>query len=164
MIFVLAYFNITYNTLVKNILCSRYECGSARKFLIDEKHETQISMTCQWNKEWTRSTILEPCDWVQCLKPPEPPLSTNLRSAFRCITNNDEIYVFYQGIRLGFTTNRIWWSDKICLPKRILLWKWSITIRCEIHLPGWREQILVLKRKGVQVGELQNCATSISNL
>ena len=36
-------------------------------------------MTCQWDKTWTRTTLLSPCDWVACLKPPQPPASTNLR-------------------------------------------------------------------------------------
>ena len=36
-------------------------------------------MTCQWDRNWTASNILDPCDWVQCLKPPEPPAWTNLK-------------------------------------------------------------------------------------
>ena len=36
-------------------------------------------MTCLWNRNWTDTTILNPCDWVQCLRPPTPPLWTNLK-------------------------------------------------------------------------------------
>ena len=37
-------------------------------------------MTCLWDKSWEPSHKLPgPCDWVQCLKPPTPPASTNLR-------------------------------------------------------------------------------------
>lgn len=36
-------------------------------------------MTCQWDRNWTNTNILDPCDWVQCLKPPTPPHWTNLR-------------------------------------------------------------------------------------
>ena len=35
-------------------------------------------MTCQWDRNWTASTTLMACDWVQCLKPPTPPLWSNL--------------------------------------------------------------------------------------
>ena len=36
-------------------------------------------MTCQWDKTWTATTDLMPCDWVECLKPPTPPPSAHLR-------------------------------------------------------------------------------------
>ena len=36
-------------------------------------------MSCQWDKTWSPTSVLEQCDWVACLKPPTPPKSTNLR-------------------------------------------------------------------------------------
>ena len=36
-------------------------------------------MTCLWDRNWTDTTILKPCDWVQCLRPPTPPLWSNLK-------------------------------------------------------------------------------------
>ena len=30
-------------------------------------------MTCQWNKTWTNTHMLDPCVWVACLKPPPTP-------------------------------------------------------------------------------------------
>ena len=36
-------------------------------------------MTCLWDRNWTATNVLDPCDWVQCLKPPNPPTFTNLR-------------------------------------------------------------------------------------
>lgn len=57
-----------------------YYCGSAREFLnYDGSHEKSLSMSCQWNEQWTENTELLPCDWVACLEPPSPPSWTNLR-------------------------------------------------------------------------------------
>ena len=57
-----------------------YYCGAARKFMDpDGNHVDSVSMTCQWNEEWTASTVLPECDWVECLQPPKPPAWTNLR-------------------------------------------------------------------------------------
>ena len=57
-----------------------YTCGSARKFLkTDGKHLGSISMNCKWDKTWNPSNDILPCDWVSCLRPPEPPNSTNLK-------------------------------------------------------------------------------------
>ena len=57
-----------------------YYCGSARQFLDSEgNHQPTQSMSCQWDKSWTPTPSLDPCDWVACLKPPTPPLSTHLR-------------------------------------------------------------------------------------
>ena len=36
-------------------------------------------MTCLWDKQWTDSLDDVTCDWVACLKPAAPPISTNLR-------------------------------------------------------------------------------------
>ena len=36
-------------------------------------------MTCQWDRTWSPSNKLHPCQWVACLKPTAPPPSTNLR-------------------------------------------------------------------------------------
>ena len=37
-------------------------------------------MTCNWeSKSWTPTEELGTCDWVACLKPPKPPVSTHLR-------------------------------------------------------------------------------------
>ena len=30
-------------------------------------------MTCNWNTSWTLVDTLDPCDWVACLHPPDPP-------------------------------------------------------------------------------------------
>ena len=58
----------------------RYKCGSAREFLVGGNHVPDYTMTCLWDKSWQPSHKLPgPCDWVQCLKPPTPPASTNLR-------------------------------------------------------------------------------------
>ena len=63
-----------------NFLFNRYHCGSAREFLqSDGSHSPSQSMTCQWDKTWTPTFTLSPCDWVACLKPPTPPLSAHLR-------------------------------------------------------------------------------------
>ena len=56
-----------------------YKCGSARKFIKDNAAFDELTMTCQWNRSWTPTEILAPCDWVACLKPPTPPKSSNLR-------------------------------------------------------------------------------------
>lgn len=36
-------------------------------------------MNCKWDKTWNPSNDILPCDWVSCLRPPEPPNSTNLK-------------------------------------------------------------------------------------
>ena len=56
-----------------------YNCGSAREFIGETSVYADLTMTCQWNRSWTPSVVLDPCDWVACLKPPKPPKSTNLR-------------------------------------------------------------------------------------
>ena len=59
----------------------RYECGLARKFydeILEETYDERF-MTCNFNKSWTEFDILDPCIWVQCLYPPEPPAGTNLK-------------------------------------------------------------------------------------
>ena len=59
---------------------TRYQCGSARKFKTGDGHLQDFSMTCLWDKSWEPDYRLPgPCDWVACLKPPLPPVSTNLR-------------------------------------------------------------------------------------
>ena len=42
-------------------------------------HSESQSMTCKWDMNWTDSLEGLECDWVACLKPAAPPLSTNLR-------------------------------------------------------------------------------------
>ena len=56
-----------------------YNCGSARNFITEAGPVVETDMTCQWNRTWTPSELLDPCDWVACVKPPTPPKSTNLR-------------------------------------------------------------------------------------
>ena len=53
----------------------RYQCGKARKFLDGEtgQHYVDRWMTCNWNTSWTLVDTLDPCDWVACLYPPDPP-------------------------------------------------------------------------------------------
>ena len=59
---------------------NRYKCGSARKFKVVDDHLPDYTMTCLWDKSWDPSHKLPgECDWVECLKPPTPPASTNLR-------------------------------------------------------------------------------------
>ena len=61
-------------------MSSRYKCGSAREFKTSDGHLQDFSMTCLWDKSWEPDYRLPgPCDWVACLKPPLPPVSTNLR-------------------------------------------------------------------------------------
>ena len=43
------------------------------------QHHPHQSMSCQWDRNWTASLDGLECDWVACLKPPTPPLSSNLR-------------------------------------------------------------------------------------
>ena len=73
----------TYNhsLIPRNFMANlTYRCGSAREFLdSDGNHQPSQNMTCQWDKTWTPTSSLDPCDWVSCLKPPTPPKSTNLR-------------------------------------------------------------------------------------
>ena len=58
-----------------------YECGIARKFYDESNNETydQRSMVCNWNKTWTEYDTLDKCIWVQCINPPQPPTSSNLK-------------------------------------------------------------------------------------
>ena len=75
--------NSTYDAIAipKNYMANlTYDCGTARKFLnSDGVHSQTQSMTCQWDKTWTPTPQLDECDWVACLKPPQPPASRNLR-------------------------------------------------------------------------------------
>ena len=58
----------------------KYECGLARLFYNKSLNETykERNLTCNWNTSWTKFNQLDPCVWVQCLYPPEPPAGTNL--------------------------------------------------------------------------------------
>ena len=58
----------------------RYECGLARLFYNEIFNETykERNLTCNWNRSWTETDHLDPCVWIQCLYPPEPPTGTNL--------------------------------------------------------------------------------------
>ena len=58
-----------------------YWCGSAREFVSpDGSHSPSQELSCQWDRRWSGSTLLPPCDWVACLQPPLPPPNTHLRS------------------------------------------------------------------------------------
>ena len=87
-----------------------YTCGIARQFknstgLYNERWQTAMmhflakprSFECQWDKSWSPAGIeLDPCQWVQCINPPQPPRSANL--------------VFdYQGVRIIKVVFRISW-------------------------------------------------------
>ena len=37
-----------------------------------------VSLTCDWNKLWFPSSDLPICDWVACLRPPDPPTWSDL--------------------------------------------------------------------------------------
>ena len=58
----------------------RYECGLARRFLDEETsdHYDERVLTCAWNTTWTPLDYLDPCVWVQCLYPPQPPPESNM--------------------------------------------------------------------------------------
>ena len=51
----------------------RYECGPARQFFDEFTQElyTDRWMECNWNQTWTRTDVLDTCNWIQCLNPPE---------------------------------------------------------------------------------------------
>ena len=51
----------------------RYQCGKGRKFLDEDTKELYDErwLQCNWNQTWTRTDSLDPCEWVQCLYPPE---------------------------------------------------------------------------------------------
>lgn len=58
----------------------RFECGLARRFLDEEssEHYDERVMSCAWNTTWTPLDTLDPCVWVQCLYPPQPPPESNM--------------------------------------------------------------------------------------
>ena len=59
-----------------------YNCGKARHFsLPNGSFVDQFNMTCQWNKTWSPSNSLPPCQWKECLQPTPPPSLSNLRLA-----------------------------------------------------------------------------------
>ena len=51
----------------------RYQCGKGRRFLDEDtkEHYDERWLQCNWNQTWTQTDILDQCDWVQCLYPPE---------------------------------------------------------------------------------------------
>ena len=57
-----------------------YECGLAKRFnsSTGEMYKRK-TMTCQWSKNWTPDTDLDPCVWIACPFVPEPPASTKLQ-------------------------------------------------------------------------------------
>ena len=76
------HYNSSYDPslLARNYMANlTYNCGSARRFITDAGPEEGQSMTCGWDKQWSPTHELKTCDWVACLKPPTPPLSTHLR-------------------------------------------------------------------------------------
>ena len=67
-------------SLARNYMTNlTYTCGSARRFMTSEGPMEEQAMTCTWDRVWEPSEDLETCNWVACLKPPTPPLSTHLR-------------------------------------------------------------------------------------
>ena len=74
----------------------RYECGLARRFVdpetgghyvdrwmqVGDDGGDRIMMCpqCNWNNSWTPTDSLDSCDWVQCLYPPPPPVSSHFNS------------------------------------------------------------------------------------
>ena len=75
------YSNKSSSELARNYLANlTYSCGGARQFFQDGTSTGQEqSTTCLWDKSWSPTHQLGECDWVACLKPPNPPASTNLR-------------------------------------------------------------------------------------
>ena len=61
-----------------------YECGLARMFEDPETEQLYDMrwMGCNWNKTWTPYDSLDPCKWVACINPPEPPAEANLVSNY----------------------------------------------------------------------------------
>ena len=75
----------------------RYECGLARRFVdpetgghylerwmqVGDDGGDRITMCpqCNWNNSWTPTDSLDSCDWVQCLYPPPPPVSSHCHPA-----------------------------------------------------------------------------------
>ena len=47
---------------------------------------------CQWDKSWSPDIELDPCEWIQCINPPQPPQEANL------VSN-------YQGVRTKVVSN-----------------------------------------------------------
>lgn len=72
--------DVAASTLPRNYMANlTYTCGSARRFIVSSEPVEEQSMSCQWDKTWSPTHVLEDCDWVACLKPPTPPASTGLR-------------------------------------------------------------------------------------
>ena len=70
----------------------RYECGLARRFLDEEstEHYDERVMTCAWNTTWTPLDTLDPCVWVQCLYPPQPPPESNMILVWEVRARSDD--------------------------------------------------------------------------
>ena len=68
-------------------------------------------MTCLWDRNWTFINDLDPCDWVQCLKQPEPPAISNLRKTYwdgNPINFGDKItYVCEKGFQFEDDQNQV---------------------------------------------------------
>ena len=82
-----------------------YECGLARRFKEPESnllYDTR-SIVCNWNKTWTPYTEIDPCIWVACINPPDPPFFTNL-------------VVEWDGVPINFTNNISYTCDSDFIP------------------------------------------------
>merc|ERR1711974_441142 len=54
-----------------------YKCGNYAQFKdSDENLYDSITLTCQWNRAWSRD--LDECSWSHCPIVPDPPLGSNL--------------------------------------------------------------------------------------
>ena len=42
-------------------------------------------MTCNWNKSWTPTNMLDKCVWIQCIDPPSPPQENQMISIWNGI-------------------------------------------------------------------------------
>ena len=83
------------STLPRNYMANlTYTCGSARMFLTSDGEVDDQNMTCQWDKTWSPTHVLEDCDWVACLKPPPIPASTGLLLLLLLLLN---FYYRYEG-------------------------------------------------------------------
>ena len=96
----------------------RYECGLARRFLDEEssEHYDERVMTCAWNTTWTPLDSLDPCVWVQCLYPPQPPPESNMLLVWEV-----------RGTRLDD------YKDNVCVPRESLSTSLTVWPTC---VPG----------------------------
>ncbi len=68
--------------MVLILLYCRYTCGAYASFYVPQEDNSVVTyktetVTCQWNKTWSRDTLDE-CLWTKCIFIPEPPAEANM--------------------------------------------------------------------------------------